>query len=60
MYCNGISACLTISDCEGSSAVDGTDDNMLWNDSEEDWDVRSECEEYEDTDCKDEDSYTVG
>jgi hypothetical protein len=25
--------------CEGSKAVDGTDAGMLWNDSEEDWDV---------------------
>jgi hypothetical protein len=31
------------------SAMDGTDDDMLWNDSEEDGDVRSECEEDEDT-----------
>ena len=44
---------------KGPFAVDGTDD-MLWNDSEEDWDVRSECEQYEGTDYKDEDSYTVG
>jgi hypothetical protein len=27
-----------------SSAVDETDDDMLWNGSEEDGDVRSECE----------------
>jgi len=60
VYHNTISAHLTISDCEGSSAVDRTDDNMLWNDSEEDWDVRSECDEYEGTGCKDEESYTVG
>jgi len=31
---------------EGSNAVDGSDD-MLWNDSEEDGDVRSECVEGE-------------
>ena len=30
--------------------MDGTDDNMLWNDSEEDWDVGSECEKYDGTD----------
>ena len=24
-------------------AVDGTDDDMLWNDSEEDGDIRTEC-----------------
>ena len=36
--------------CCISHAVDGTDD-MLWNGSEEDGHVRSECEE--DTDCDD-------
>jgi len=25
--------------------VDETDDDMLWNGSEEDWNVRNECEE---------------
>ena len=38
-----------------SSAVDGTDD-MLWNDSEEDGNIRSECEEDENIDCEDGDS----
>jgi hypothetical protein len=33
-----------------SNAVDGTDNHVLWNDSEEGEDVRSECEE-EGTDC---------
>jgi hypothetical protein len=33
---------LTRSDCEVSNVVDGTDDDMLWNDSAEDGDVRSE------------------
>jgi len=28
-----------------SNAVDETDDGMLWNGSEEDWNVRSECQE---------------
>jgi hypothetical protein len=28
-----------------ANAVVGTEDDMLWNDSEEDGDVRSECEE---------------
>ena len=28
-----------------SNAVDRTDDRMLWNDGENDGDVRSECEE---------------
>ena len=39
--------------CSISNTVDGTDDDMLWNDSEEDGDVRSECEEGEGTDCED-------
>ena len=37
------------------SAVVGNDD-MLWNGSEEDGNVRSECEEDEGTDCEDGDS----
>ena len=32
------------------NAVVGTEDDMLWNDSEEDGDVRSECEEDGDSD----------
>jgi len=36
-----------------SSAVDGSDDDILWIDSEEDRTVRSECEEDEGTDCGD-------
>jgi hypothetical protein len=43
--------------CCMSNAVDGTDD-VLWNDSEEDGDVRSKGEEGEDTDCEDGDSDT--
>jgi hypothetical protein len=45
---------LTVKDfkkCCISSAVDRTD--VLWNDSEEDGAVRSECEVDEDTNCKD-------
>jgi len=42
--------------CCISTAVDQTDDNMWWNDSEEDGIVRSECEEDEGTDCEDGDS----
>ena len=38
---NNMAACLTRSDCEGVKAVDGTDDGMLWNDSEGDGDVSS-------------------
>jgi hypothetical protein len=41
-----------------SKAVDGTDDNMWWNGSEEDGNVRSECEDDEGTDCEDGDSDT--
>ena len=36
--------------------MDGTGDNMLWSDSEEDGDVRSEDEEDEGTDCEDGDT----
>jgi hypothetical protein len=39
-----------------SNAVDGTDVDMLWNNSEGDGDVRSECEKEESTDCEDGDS----
>ena len=38
--------------CRISTAVDETD-NMFWNGSEEDGNVRSECEEDESTDCED-------
>ena len=38
-----------------SSAIDETDD-MLWNKSEEDENIRSDCEEDEGTDCADGDS----
>jgi len=41
-----------------SSAVDETDDDVLWNGSEEDGNVRSECEEDEGTECKHGDSNT--
>ena len=44
--------------CCISNTVDGTDDDMLWNGSEEDEGVRSECEEDEGTDCEDGDSDT--
>ena len=45
--------------CWISSAVDETDDGMLWNGNEEDGNVESECEEDEGTDCKDGDSDTA-
>jgi hypothetical protein len=44
--------------CCISNAVDETDDDMLWNDSEEDGNVTSECEEDEGTDCEDGDTNT--
>jgi hypothetical protein len=44
--------------CCISNAVDGTDDNTLLNDNEEDGNVNSECEEDEGTDCEDGDSDT--
>jgi hypothetical protein len=50
---NGMAAHLTRSDCEGSNAMDGTDDKLWWNDSEETGDVSSECGEDEGSDCKD-------
>jgi hypothetical protein len=42
--------------CCISNAVDGTDDDMLWNGSEVDGHVRSVCEGDEDNDCEDGDS----
>jgi hypothetical protein len=54
---NSLAVHLTRSDFEGFSefcisiAVDGTDNDMLWN-------VRSECEEDEGTDCEGGDSAT--
>ena len=44
-------------ECCASNAMDGTDDNMLWNDSE-DGNVRGKYEEDEGTDCEDGDSDT--
>jgi hypothetical protein len=61
---NGMAVHLTRSDLEGfkncciSNAVDEADDDTLRNGSEEDGDVRSECEEDEVTDCEDGDSDT--
>ena len=39
--------------CCISSVLNETDDDMLWNGSEEDEDVRSECEEDEGIECED-------
>jgi hypothetical protein len=44
--------------CCISNAVDETDDDMLWTGSEEDGNVRRECEEDEGTDCEVGDSHT--
>jgi len=44
--------------CHLSNAVDGTDDDMLWDGSAEKGNVRSECEGDEGTDCEDGDSDT--
>ena len=38
--------------CCLNNAVDEIDDDTLWNGSEEGGNVRSECEEGEDTDCE--------
>jgi hypothetical protein len=44
--------------CYISNAVDNTDNDMLWNGTEEDGNVRSESEEDKGTDCEDADSDT--
>jgi hypothetical protein len=38
--------------CYTFNAVGETDDDMLWNDSDEDGNVWSKCEEDESTDCE--------
>jgi hypothetical protein len=56
MACKHISPELTVKGFKKSyisNAVDGTDDNLLWNDIEEDGNVRSDCEEDDGTDCED-------
>jgi hypothetical protein len=49
---------LTKSDRKESNVGDGTDDNTLWNDSEEHGEVRSEWQKDEGTDCEEGDSVT--
>jgi hypothetical protein len=44
--------------CGVSIVVVGADDDMLWNGSEVEVKVRSECEEDEGTDCEEGDSYS--
>jgi hypothetical protein len=51
---NGMAAHLTRSDCARSNVVDETNGNILWNDSEEAGDARSECDEDDGTDHEDE------
>jgi hypothetical protein len=46
--------------CPISSAVDGADNDMLWNGSKENGYVRSKCEEDEGTDCEDGSSALIG
>jgi hypothetical protein len=46
--------------CYIFNAVGETDDDMLWNDSDEDGNVWSECEEDEGTDCEDCDRAQTG
>jgi len=56
-----ISPEVTVKGCKNcciSTAKDETDNNMLWNCSEEDGNVRSECKKDEGTDCEDGDSDT--
>ena len=51
-----ISPQVTVKGCQNcwiSNPTDQTDDDVLWNGSEEDGNVRSECEEDEGTDCED-------
>jgi hypothetical protein len=45
--------------CCISNGMDGTEDDVLWNDGEEYGIIRSECGEGETTDCEDGDSDTV-
>jgi hypothetical protein len=52
MAVNGLKKCCI------SNAVDGIDDDMLWNGNKEDRNVRSECEKAEGTDCEDGESDT--
>ena len=38
--------------------MDGTDDDMIWNESEEEGNVSGECDKDEGTDCEDGDNDT--
>jgi hypothetical protein len=52
------SHCVGIKKCCISTAINETDDDILWKGSEEDGDIRSECEEDEGTEYEDGDSDT--
>jgi hypothetical protein len=59
MVWQNISPEVTVKGCKNcciSTAKDETDSNMLWNCSEEDGNVRSECEKDGSTDCEEGDS----
>jgi len=61
MAWQNISPEVTVKGCKNcyiSTAKDETENNMLWNCSEEDGNVRSECEKDEGIDCEDGDSDT--
>jgi hypothetical protein len=47
-------ACVGFKKCHISIAMDGTDEDMLWNDSGEDGNIRSGCEEDEGTSSEEE------
>jgi len=61
---NSMAVHLTRRECKGfpkcciSSTVDKTDDDLMWNSSDDDGTVRIECEEDEGTNCEDGDSDT--
>jgi hypothetical protein len=49
---------VTVNSFKKRCMSNGSDDDMLWNDSEEEGDVRRKCEEDEGNDCEDGDSVT--
>jgi hypothetical protein len=49
---------VTVNSFKKCCMSNGSDDDMLWNDSEEEGDVRRKCKEDEGTDCGDGDSVT--
>jgi hypothetical protein len=57
IYISPIVVAKGFKECCISNGMDGTDD-MLWNGSEEDGNVKSYCEEDEGSDCEDRDNDT--